>query len=154
MSDYKAKFTVIPCAVCGQLVDVDNFGQGKCKHCGWHQDEMSLEYPDQVAYPNMVSFNKAKTLYKQGLPLKPSLDDFIEGLDFYQEMEFEYKGILFAVCNHSDDTICFSEYFPSDSFEAQIYYAYEEFAEKAHIGGKLLKDIWDDVTNADYMNCR
>ena len=51
-------------------------------------------------------------------------------------------------------TICFSEYFPSDSFEAQIYYTYEEFAEKAHIGGKLLKDIWDDVTNADYMICR
>ena len=45
----------------------------------------------------------------------------------------------------------FSEYFHSDSFEPQVYYTYEEFAGKAHIGGKLLKDIWNDVTNADYM---
>ena len=153
MSDYKAKFTVIPCAVCGQLVDVDNFGQGDCEHCGWHQSETCLKYPDMVAYPNMVSYNKAKMLYKQGLPLKPSLDDFIAGLKYYKEMEFEYKGTLYALCKHSNN-ICFSEYFPSDSFEAQVYYTYEEFAEKAHIGGKLLKDIWDDVTNADYMICR
>ena len=154
MSDYKAKFTVIPCAVCGQLVDVNNFGHGDCEHCGWHQDEMCLEYPNEVAYPNMVSYNKAKALYKQGLPLKPSLDDFIEGLKYYKEMEFEYGGTLYAVCHHSDDTICYSEYFSTGSFEPQIYDSYEEFAGKAHIGGKLLKDIWDDVTNADYMACR
>ena len=52
------------CAVCGQVVYVDNFGQGDCEHCGWHQNEMSLEYPNKVIYPNMVSFNKAKALYK------------------------------------------------------------------------------------------
>ena len=153
MSDYKAKFTVIPCAVCGQLVDVDNFGQGKCKHCGWHQSEICLEYSDMVAYPNMVSFNKAKTLYKQGLPLKPSLDDFIEGLDFYKEMEFEYLGVLYGVL-WSRNIIELGEYFEKDPAKWQYFDDFEEFKQKAHIGGKLLKDIWDDVTNADYMICR
>ena len=139
------------CVVCGQRVYVDVYGHGDCEHCGWRQDKMCLEYPDEVEYPNMVSFNKAKALHAQGLPLKPSLDDFIAGLKYYKEVEFEYMGTLYAVCHHSDDTVCFSEYFPSDNFEPQVYYSYEEFAEKAHIGGKLLKDIWDDVTNADYM---
>ena len=153
MSDYKAKFTVIPCAVCGQLVDVNNFGHGDCEHCGWHQDELSLEYPDMVAYPNMVSFNKAKALYAQGLPLKPSLDDFIEGLDFYKEMEFEYAGMLYGVL-WSRGIIALGEYFEKDGAKWQHFSDFEEFKQKAHIGGKLLKDIWDDVTNADYMICR
>ena len=152
MVEYQAKFTVIPCAVCGQLVDVDNFGQGKCKNCGWHQDEMSLEYPDQVEYPNMVSFNKAKTLYKQGLPLKPSLDDFIAGLQYYTEMEFEYLGVLYGVI--WTDCIQFGEYFEYDSTKWQYFDDFEEFKQKAHISGKLLKDIWADVTNANYMICR
>ncbi len=152
MSDYKAKFTVIPCAVCGQLVDVDNFGQGKCRHCGWHQDEMSIEFPDRVEYPNIVSFNKAKALYKQGLPLKPSLEDFIEGLKYYKEMEFEYDGMLYGVL--WSEQIELGEYFEKDPAKWQFFDNFEEFKQKAHIGDKLLKDIWDDVTNADYMICR
>ena len=28
---------------------------------------------------------------------------------------------------------------------------FQEFAEKANIAGKLLKDIWDEVTDATYM---
>ena len=153
MSNYNDKFTIETCQVCGKEIYIDNFGNGKCKYCGWEQEPSGIQYPDRVIYPNMVSFDRAKELSKASLPLIPTFDDFIAGLKYYKEMEFEYDGTLFAVCHHGDGTICLSEYFPLGIFETQTYCSYEDFREEANINGKTIKNIWGDVKNANYMIC-
>ena len=35
----------------------------------------------------------------------------------------------------------------------QTFKSIEEFKEKANIEGRLLKDIWDEVTFAGFMSC-
>ena len=126
---YIPNFSIAPCQVCRSPVPVDKFGQGECPHCGWHQEAHGIQYPADVIYPNMVSFDKAKALWSQGLPLAPSFDDFIGGLKYYKEVQFEYRGILYAVCWQRDGVN-----FSTDDGD-----------------DKLLIDIWDNVQNADYM---
>ena len=56
----------------------------------------SIDFPDEVEYPNFMSLNKAKILNSQGKKLIPSFDDFIGALKCYGELEFYYcnKNIL------------------------------------------------------------
>lgn len=60
------------CRVCGKSVLVDPYGNGFCENCGWVQNREYDKYPDDVRYPNIVSFNKAKRLFAEGQPLSPS----------------------------------------------------------------------------------
>ena len=78
-----------PCQGCGKNVLVDPYGNGFCENCGWVQNREYDKYPDDVRYPNIVSFNKAKRLFAEGAPLSPSFEDFIDGLKFYKEMQFD-----------------------------------------------------------------
>lgn len=141
------------CQVCGKEVMINEWGNGYCDNCGWEQCVSGLDHPDKVEYPNMISFNKAKRLYSEGMPLLPSIYDFVEATDMYGEMELTYKGVIYGVIASPDDSLCFYVYTRRE-FEGkyQEYSSYEEFIEKAHIGDKLLKDIWQDVENAYYMN--
>lgn len=140
------------CTVCGKDVMVDQFGQGPCDNCGWDQCLDSRDFPNKVEYPNTISYNKAKALYSQGLALIPDINDFLQGLDMYSEMEFYYEGKRYGVVYDENYAINFYEY-ENPYEDYQIYKTKEEFLEKANIKGKLLKDIWQNVYNADYMCC-
>lgn len=139
------------CDVCQNEMFVDSFGNGICQNCGWHQDYDSLDFPDKVRYPNRVSFNKAKFLYKEGKPFTPTLEDFIGGLFFYSEMEFTYNGRRFGVFLRADFSIELCEGNIEDS--TKYYKTKEDFMTNANVDGILLKDIWSDIENANYMSC-
>ena len=140
------------CDVCRQDVNVDQYGNGECHHCGWKQNSYAQDSPDRVMYPNLVSFNKAKLLYKQGKKFNPTLEDFVEGLFFYSEMEFYYNTRRYAVLLKTNTLIIiFYEYYNENSL--QEYKTKEEFIAKAHINGTLLSDIWNVVEKINYMSC-
>jgi len=121
---------------------------GRCGHCGWYNYRNDGEFPDRVIYINMVSYNRAKKLVAEGKPLKPLFDEFIEGLRFYKEVMFIYSSISYGVM-WSGRGVEFYEFDVLDGF--QTYKAIDEFKENAHISGVLLKDIWYEIENADYM---
>ena len=143
------KIDIKSCDVCGKPVAIDQFGYGNCENCGWTQDPARIKSPDRVEYPNRISLNKAKKLYKLGKKLEPDFDDFIAGLEMYSEMEFNYNNKNYGVILYDNNQIEFFEDKNPDSL--QVYSNTAEFKEKANINGKLLKDIWQDVKNADYM---
>ena len=85
------------CAVCSNKYMADIYGQGKCSHCGWRNGDTIEENENNVVYPNLISLNKAKQLYKEGKSFEPNLDEFIEALFCYGEVQFEYNGIYYGV---------------------------------------------------------
>lgn len=148
-NDPYAKDLLKACDVCGRPVLIDQFGYGDCENCGWCQDKRSKNTPNMVMYPNIVSLNKAKDLFKNKQKIVPSLDDFIEGLKIYKEMSFTYNNKNFSVIMRNNQVE-----FSNDEkiYEIQIFSNIESFKNKANIDGKLLKDIWQEVKNADYMS--
>lgn len=146
--DPHEKVNLKGCDVCGKIVAIDKFGFGECGNCGWIQDFEMLKMPDKVMYPNRISLNKARMLYKQGKKLEPDIDDFVHGLMMYSEMEFYYNNKSYGVCRVNNKIEFFEDKNPNS---LQIYSNINEFREKSNIDGKLLKDIWKDVKDADYM---
>lgn len=96
----------------------------------------------------LVSPTTAREQYKNGLPCKATFNEFVNGLYFYSEMLFEYKGQMYEVLLKSDKSIILC----NKDFE-QVYNSREVFENQANIDGKLLKDIWEDVTFAGFMFC-
>lgn len=144
---YNQKFNK-PCAVCGKDILVDQFGQGECPHCNWFNNFMGEENDDKVIFPNLVSFNKAKKLYNDGKPFKPSLSEFLEVLYFYSEMAFIYNDIefcLFRTNNEYGIEFCWSA---NDSY---LFANNEDFIKNAKIGDEYVRDIWDQVEDPRYM---
>lgn len=148
MTNQNSKIQV-PCQVCGKSVLVDPYGNGFCEKCGWVQNREYDKYPDDVRYPNIVSFNKAKQLFAEGKPLSPSFEDFIDGLKFYKEMQFDYDGKTYGVLIRENDAVHF--YLFHSLVNYQIYPSVTDFHEKAHINGTPLSSLWSNVLNASYM---
>lgn len=144
--DPRAKTGVKRCDVCGNIVAIDQFGDGECKNCGWEQDKFVVDHPDVVMYTHLISLNKAKKLYSQGKAFLPDFNDFIEALYMYSEMLFKHDGTLYEVFIRGDDTIVFC----SDEME-QEFTSKNDFINESHIGSRLLKDIWNEVTDVSYM---
>ena len=139
-----------PCTVCGKIAFFDQFGNGECPHCGWEmcRDEEKMGREQGISYPMLVPVWRAREQYKQGKPFKATFDDFVNGLYYYSEMLFKHKGTIYEVFFKNKKII-----FCCKAFQ-QEYATREEFMEKANIGGKLLKDIWDtEVENPSYMWC-
>ncbi len=134
------------CPVCGSNTLKDRYGHGECENCGWNIDDLSKRCKNSVTFPNLISLNKAKRLYKEGKPLKPDLNDFVEMLYFYSEVEFWYKGLNCCVCLR-DKKIEFG--WDSDN----IFYFTDknDFVKNAKIGDEYVKDIWDKVENPKYL---
>ncbi len=148
----KNKIEIEKCAVCGQMVTVRSDRVNECQHCGWIVAAQAAEQPNIIAIPNFISLNKAQQLYQAGKPLIPDYDDFIKMLDFYGEVEFRYNGIRYGVAtNLGDDGKYYIELFIVDGEVVCKYLTLEEFAAKANINGVLLKDLWPQVTNADWL---
>lgn len=137
------------CDVCGTEVYVDSIGNGdECPKCSWVNCAYYEEFPDRVMCPNLISLNKARTLYKDGKPFTPDFDDFIDGYNFYGEMEFTYKGTTYGLMGVENVGV---EFWGMNTDKYEIFKDIEEFVQKAQIDGKLLKDIWQEVENANWL---
>lgn len=136
------------CSVCNESFLVDQFGQGECPNCNWYTDTLSEKNKNEVTYPNLISLNKAKQLYKEGKPFKPDLNDFLEGFDMYGEMQFIYKNIdceLFRSNNEGGISFYYEE------GNEILFKNKEDFIQNAKIGDEYVRDIWDKVENPKYM---
>lgn len=135
------------CDVCGKAILVSKTGNGECLHCGWYNNILGARNDDKVIFPNFVSLNKAKRLYQEGKPFSPDLNDFIEMLYFYSEVEFWYKGLNCCVSIREDNKIEFG-WSPDN-----VYYFADknDFIQNAKIGDEYVKDIWDKVEDPKYM---
>ena len=154
--DPYVKDQIVKCDVCDNIALTDQYGNGDCEKCGWKIDKYCKENPNRVQYPNLVSLNKAKKLYKEGKKILPSFEDFIDGLVMYSEMEFDYNNESYSILYFSSKeienkpgVICFSKF--GEDFKK--FSSVHEFKNEASINGKLLKDIWNDIKNARYMEC-
>lgn len=137
------------CPVCNSIIFMDSAGNGdKCLKCSWVKSRMHEEFPDRVMCPNLISLNKAKKLYKDGKPFTPDFNDFIEGFNFYGEMEFTYKGITYGIMRIADEGV---EFWGMNTDVYAMFNNIGEFAEKAKIDGNLVKDIWNKVENANWL---
>lgn len=101
-----------------------------------------------MVFPNLISLNKAKKLFKTGKPFKPDLKDFLNGFNFYGEMEFRYKNIeceLVRSNNEGGISFCYEE------GKTILFQDTEDFINNAKIGDEFVRDIWDNVENPKYM---
>lgn len=150
VKDIKETYTIdSKCQVCGSNVKVDQTGNGDiCQTCGWIQSSIHEEFPDRVICPNLLPLNKAKSLYKEGKPFIPDFDDFICGYNFYGEMEFTYNGKRYGLMGIESVGV---ELFEIDTDNCQTFKNIDEFKSNAKVGDKLIKDIWNEVTNAFWL---
>lgn len=149
--DPNEKTNIKKCDVCDNPCLIDEFGNGKCNNCSWEQGGSSLELKYKVGYPNLIPLSKAKKLYKFNKLFNPDFEDFINNLLFYGEMEFEYKNFKYVVDRYTDKfeiQICKV----NDYENRQSYKSIDEFISKAKIDNKLLKDIWEDITNVNWQS--
>lgn len=135
------------CDVCGQYILIDKLGFGSCANCGWQNSDAALERPDYPYLDNFVSLNNAKQLYSEGKPIKPSFDEFIEFIRVYGEVQFKYRNNVYGIIR--GDKI--SMFCVGVNYSTKVYLSYEDFKNRADIGGLLLKDIWDLVEAVDYL---
>ena len=114
-------------------------------------DKYTNKFKNRVIYPNLISLNKAKKLYSESKPFEPNLDDFIEALFFYSEVQFNYKNIYYEVilASENDEEIIKMNDFTGGHL--QTFKTKEDFKNNAKVEGKLLKDIWDDTTDRYWL---
>ena len=147
--DPYVKDQIVKCSICGGVAMQDQYGNGECKNCGWKfsKDEEGLEKDCGISYPMLVTPTTARAQYKQGKPFKATFEEFLNGLFYYSEMLFKHNNIMYEVFL-KDDYIVFC----AENMQ-QEYKTRQEFTDKANINGKLLKDIWNEVTFAGFMYC-
>lgn len=144
--EYNIKST---CPVCGNIIFVDSVGNGdKCVNCGWDHSKIHEEFPDRVMCPNLIPLTKARKLYQEGKSFTPDFEDFIGGYNFYGEMEFTYKGITYGLMGNANEGV---EFWGMNTDKYETYKDIEEFEQKAQINGKLVKEIWHEVENANWL---
>ncbi len=148
--DPYVKENAVKCSICGKVAFQDQYGNGECKNCGWRfsKGEEDFEKDLGISYPMLVSPTTARKQYKKGLPFKATFKEFVNGLFFYSEMLFTYKGVSYEVFFKTNEIIVLCS-----SDMQQEYNSRQDFEENANINGVLLKDLWDDVTFAGFMFC-
>lgn len=147
-SRYKRRFKT-KCPVCEANCLKDQFGNGECENCGWKLDKFANKFKNRVIYPNLISINKAKKLYKENRLIKPDLNDFLEAFEFYGETGFEYKDLMFCLFRHGDDGIEMG-WGPNDD-EVAYFKDKEDFIKNAKIDNEYVRDIWEKVENPCYL---
>lgn len=137
------------CDVCGKVLLASKTGNGECPHCGWYNNRLGEENKDRVIFPNLVPLNKAEQLYQEGKPFRPDLNDFLDGLYFYSEMEFWYEGLNCCVFLMGDTNRKIEFGWSPEN----VYYFLdkEDFIQNAKIGDEYVRDIWDKVEDPKYM---
>ena len=146
-SPYK-KIIKTKCPVCAEDTLLDKFGNGECDNCGWLIDKISTKCHNEVVYPNLISLDKAKKLYRECKPFNPDLSDFLDGFNMYGEMFFKYNNVeceLFRSNNEGGISFCYEEGKPI------LFENKEDFIQNAKIGDEFVRDIWDKVEDPSYM---
>lgn len=148
--DPYVKDQIVKCSICGAIALQDQYGNGECKNCGWefNKDEDVLEQKYGISYPMLVTPTTARAQYKKGLQFKATFKEFVNGLYYYSEMLFKYKGTIYEVFLKKDYTIVFC----SKDMQ-QEYKTRQDFENEANINGILLKDLWDNVDEPSFMYC-
>lgn len=142
---YERKY-IEKCPVCGKSCFIDQYGNGECDNCSWNLDTCSLELPDKVQYPNLVSLNKARKLYLEHQKFKPTFEEFIDALNNYSEMTFEYKNVVYVIyIDHNNRVHLYCDE-KDVIFDDMI-----DFINNGNINGTSLKNIWADISNIDYL---
>lgn len=129
------------CDVCGKQVDVDDWGDGKCNHCGWTQNRDCLNFPKVANPPNFISLNKAKQRFAKGQDFLPSFNEFLSLIERGMEFSFvldekKYRISSDAIWQHGSD------FFQDFSSINDV--------KNAKIDGKSLKSSWKSIKNLDY----
>lgn len=140
------------CVVCGKNILIDTYGNGDCLYCGWYNNSIGEENLNKVIFPNLISLNKAKNLYKEKIPFTPSLNDFMDMLHFYGEVGFSYNGKdcgLFLIHAKNGDLSGIKFGWSPESI--QNFKDKEDFIQNAKIGNEYVRDIWDKVENPCYL---
>ena len=145
-NNYLEKNIETKCPICGIKYMTAKLNIDPCPNCGWYNDLMCEEHEDEVIYRNLVSLNKAKRLYAEGKPLAPSLEDFLDALNFYGEMEFKYKDFDCALFRTNDQIE-----FVWGNDSVTYLKDKDDFIQNAKIGNEYVRDIWDKVENPSYM---
>ena len=135
------------CDVCRNEIMVDMWGNGKCKVCGWNQNEDSLNYPNAVNSPNFVSLNEAKQLYKNNKPFIPTFERFSSLINRGFDISFIYRKKRYQVDNHDEITL-----WEMGTENYVVFKDIQEFMNTAKINDKLVKDIWSKVKSIRYEN--
>lgn len=148
MDDYKIE---AKCDVCGNNIVVDRYGNGdECPVCGWRQSEESFNHPNVAGFRNIPSLNNAIKQFKDGKSATlANFHDFINALKHYGELEFTYNNTRFGVL--SDDASNKIILLNINNNQKQYYSDINNFADNANIDGFYLKDIWQNVTNTDFL---
>ncbi len=131
------------CDVCGKDVKIDNYGNGKCKNCGWIDSEKSLNNPNEVKYPNITSLNNAKDLIAKKQKLKPTYEEFLTIVKENLEPSFKYKNKKYGSTQF--DGFEFYEY--NTEIGYQSYPTIEEFDKNVNINGVRLKNLWKYISH-------
>ena len=137
------------CALCGKTYKTNELDLLPCPYCGWYNDIMCEENPDKVIYRNLVSFNKAKILYKQGKKLTPTIHDFLEAFEHYCETGFDYQNIGFSLFRYGENGIEFS--WGPEPYGTIYFKDKEDFVQNAKIGNEYVRNIWDKIENPCYL---
>lgn len=158
--DPYVKDDIVKCTVCNKLAFQDQYGNGECPNCGWKfsKDENDFERKTGISYPMLVPVSRAREQFRQGKPFKATFEDFIKGMKFYSEMTFVYNGKNYGTffygkkeLDYEDGTV---EFFEDNNPESlQTYKNLTEYINKAHIGGRKIKDIWDEIESPGFMFC-
>ncbi len=95
MTNPYKKTNIKLCDVCGNEIKIDQFGNGECKNCGWHND--NPDYTEKANYPNFLSIADAKIAYSQGKKLYHTFELFLDIMKRGFEMSFRYKNKKYGV---------------------------------------------------------
>lgn len=133
------------CQICGKNVLVDDYGNGFCKICKWHQSNDAYIYPNAINPPNFLSYNEAREYYMQNKKYTPNFDRILEligrGLDIF----FKYKNKKYQLSKHNDYTLWEVN---TNKFEA--FGDLNKLKENAKIDDILLKDLWKKIKYIRY----
>lgn len=139
------------CDVCNKTIFIDEFGNGKaCPNCGWIQSEESFQHPNIAGILNIPSLNNAINQFKAGKSATlANFNDFIETYKNYGEVEFTYQNIRYGVL--FDDKTKKHTLLNIKTSEKQYFEDIAAFVKNAKIDNILLKDLWEFVTNTDFL---
>jgi len=140
------------CSVCGKVIHKDVYEQGDCPYCKWKNNNFADINPNNVIYPNLISLNRAKQLFREGKSLEPNLDEFIHALHGYSEMQFEYKGVYYAVELIYDENKTLKIRFYNSQTKKSIFFDDDtDFKNNAKIGDEYIKDVWEQTSDRYWL---
>lgn len=138
------------CDVCKHTIEIDKYGNGECSECGWRQSEESFEHPNVAGIRNIPSLYNAISQYKIGdSATLANFDDFISAYKRYGELEFTLNNIRYGVLfDDANNKIALLEILNN---KKQLFNDIDDLAKNAKINGILLKNIWQNVTDTDFL---